>query len=740
MKSFKLSTNHSPTILEVIIPFRWTDKRPDLLERLNYPLMDTQRPDSVHFTIADDGSPTHISKELEKICKIHGYNYLHIESEFEPVCMSRARNIGVSAVPAQFIMFQDVDLMPYDGFYHDVLNEIQIQNLNDNASLFLMFGVIYLTQPATALYHTTPTHLRKNLFIQHLLNENTNYIEKFSTGTSVTVFNRNYYLSRGGYDEDFIEWGYEDIEFNTRCIRASRYFPLPENFLTDNQSFRHINRYQGWKSIYRLFGDITFQKGIVLFHAWHAIDNHSGYMKRKTINKQLFEEKVKRFSSRGEEPPPLAALDKGNTLCFSLTNPFIYNRKTAPFLGKISCEDEKKFTSETLIAYIKKHNITRVLFHNPYANDHRQSLFESVKKNKTEFLIAERGALRNSVFFDDTGFNADSTKFKEKIWNIPISEHEQNYIRDYIIEEKILNESLEKQPALLGIEATRKKLTLPRHKKVIFVPLQRPSDTVIIHFCKKIGGYDHFIDLVRDAIPRLHDEYVFVIKKHPLEDETPDLPGAIFANNINIKDLLSISSAVLLINSGVGILAMMYGKPVLLAGEAFYGSPLLTHQVTTINDVENGLKNFQPHQETTLRFLKYLIMDYYSFGHFQTREIPWEGTGRMTITTSIDFYQIRVPGQVGMNYYQQEKPVSQNSILFDRYRVQKSSISHPQPIATEKTITNTKPNKSGQEIEKAITKLQPSTRDRKIKKLRDDPRSFFLDSRYRLLNLLGKIL
>ncbi|RQO72813.1 hypothetical protein DBR44_10860 [Aquitalea sp. FJL05] len=740
MKPFQLKTNHSPTLLEVIIPFRWTDKRPDLLDRLNYPLMDTQRPHSVHFTIADDGSPRHISRELEKICQNHGYNYLHIESELEPVCMSRARNIGVCAVPSEFIMFQDVDLMPYDGFYSDVLNEIQIQNLTNNASLFLMFGVIYLTQSATELYYTTPSHLRKNLFIQHLLNENTHYIEKFSTGTSVTVFNRNYYLSRGGYDEDFIEWGYEDIEFNTRCIRASRYFPLPENFLTDNQSFRHINRYQGWKSIYRLFGDITFQKGIVLFHSWHAIDGHSGYMKRKAINKQLFEEKVKKFSSRGEEPPPLAALDKGKTLCFSLTNPFIYNKKTAPLLGEIFYEDENNFTPEILISYIKKHDITRILFHNPYANEHRQKLFNTIKNNNIKFIIAERGALRNSVFFDDTGFNADSKKFDEDIWNVPITKNEQDYIRNYIIEEKTLDESLEKQAALLGIEATRKKLMLPRHKKIIFIPLQRPSDTVILHFCKKIGGYEGFIELIRNAISQLNDEYVFVIKKHPLEDETPDLPGAIFANNINIKDLLAISSAVLLINSGVGILGMLYEKPVLLAGDAFYGSPLLTHQVRTVSDIEDGLKNFQPHQETILRFLKYLIMDYYSFGHFQTREIPWKDTGRMTITTSIDFYQIRIPGQPGINYYPQEKTVPQSSILFDRYRTPKLAPPHPQPIIAEKPSISIQPKKITHEIEKSMIKPLPSTRARKIKKLREDPRSFLLDSRYRLLNLLGKIL
>ena len=749
--------------MEIIIPFRWTDKREDLFDRINYPFLDTLFPENVGVTISDDGSPLAIKRKLELLCKERGINYIYTNSEFQPVCMSRARNAAVVNVKSDYVFFQDADLCPYKGFYSDVLNEIKAQKIENDSANFLMFGVLYLSKDATKEFFNTPDEYRKSLFLNYFLEDDLSKIEKFSTGTSVTVFHRHYYLSRGGYDEEFVEWGYEDLEFNLRCIRFLKKFPLPENFLKDVGTFRSIDKYEGWKSLYRLFGDITFSKGIVMFHAWHEIDNDSSYMKKKAVNGELFLKKIKEFVAVGREPDVLPMSERGRTLCFSSTNPFIFNRKTAPFFGDLIFEDELKFNEDTIRYYILEQNINRVLFHNPYANENRLAIFNAVKEMGIDFLVVERGALRDSVFFDDTGFNADSSRYDEKYWMKDLSVEQFNFVKEYILEEKSIDESLENQGARIGSIALRKKLKIPSSKKIVFVPLQRPSDTVIKFFTKKIGGYDNFLNIISRAADILKRDFVFVLKRHPLENETPILKNVVYADDANIKDLLELSDKVLLLNSGVGVLALMYGKHVISCGESFYDSSKLVSKAHDVSSVVKCLSEDDPSEFINkLKFISYLINDFYSFGKFETKNIPWHEGGRMTITTKIDFYQINIPNLARVKYLIRRDLFKNSSILFDRYRSSFNkknlaltsidnlkSASKKNDIPQEKNNFNLDNKISGgnvlvsQEIvsiDKGREGLSNYRFNKKMKKLKDNPRRFFNDSKSSLVRLVGNLI
>lgn len=726
--------NHVKKKIEIIIPFRWTNKRSDLFERIKFSFLDVEFPhDEIGLTISDDGSPDEISKSLKNICSNLGVNYVYTHSEYSPVCMSRARNNAVVHIESDYVFFQDADLLPYKGFYLDVLKEIHAQNIEKDSASFLMFGVVYLTKDATQEYFQTPDEFRKNLFLNYFLEEDSTRIEKFSTGTSVTLYHRHYYLSRGGYDEDFVEWGYEDLEFNLRCIRALKKFPLPENYTKDIGTFRSIDRYEGWKSLYRLFGDMTFNKGILMFHAWHEIDNDSSYMKKKAVNGELFLKKIKSFAVNEAEPAPLSMRERGRTLCFSSTNPFIYNNKTLPFFGDIVVEDENKFDNLKIIYYILEQKIDRVLFHNPYANEKRLAIFESVKEANIPYLIAERGALRNSVFFDDTGFNADSSRYNYDHWKKDLSASDLAIVKKYILEEKNIDESLENQPARIGVDALRKKLSISRAQKVIFVPLQRPSDTVIKFFTKNLGGYDNFLNLIERAAESLKRDYVFVLKRHPLELHTPEVKGVLYADDVNVKDLLELSSKVLLINSGVGVLALMYEKHVIVCGEAFYDSDQLVSKAYTVSDLLRCVDEGDPSTTSNkLKFINYLINDFYSFGQFQTRTIPWPEGGMMTITSKIDFYKINIPNLAKVEYVVNRDPIKKTSILFDRYR------NIPTAVGNKLLVTQKSENKN--EILTAQKNESKNKFKSKILKFKNNPRKFYSDSRNPIIRNFGKLI
>ncbi len=134
-----------------------------------------------------------------------------------------------------------------------------------------------------------------------------------------------------------------------------------------------------------------------------------------------------------------------------------------------------------------------------------------------------------------------------------------------------------------------------------------------------------------------------VAKTHPLEVRRPNLPLK-FADNAHINDLIEMSDAVLLLNSGTGLLSLCWAKPVLIAGTAYYSHPLLNRTVKSVPDVLDALKCLPAvDQDTRDRFFHYLISKVYSFGEFQTELVRQEDGAFRNITRHIEFRELRIP-------------------------------------------------------------------------------------------------
>jgi len=744
--------------LTVAIPVRWSDERTDILERIAYPNLDGAIPAEVGFLVVDDGSPTELARSLRETCERLDFDYLRLDTGHLPFSIGRARNAAAQHGKSPYLMFQDADLMPYPGFYADVLRECAVAGLDASADNFLMIGVIYLTREATEKFLATEPALRRQTFIHHLLVDDKTAIEKFSTGTSVTVWRRDYFLASGGNDAEFNGWGYEDLEYATRAIRRRKLFPLPSEFALDYRNFQSIVEYKGWKSIYRLFGDLTFQKGIVMFHAWHPVEPDSRYMAARTRNRKLFEDKMAAFRDKGQEPDPLPMAGTGKSLVMR-ENPWVVNRWATPFLGELVHIEEDFLDPQTFLHFLTESGFSRVIFHNPYANDAVHALYRRVREACFPYMVIERGALPGSVFFDPNGFNADSDSYHARHWDHPLTAEERAATRTYIENSLIDDASLEEQPARIGPIALRRKLKITRGKKVLVAFLQRPSDTVIRHFCGPIGSYENFIRLLARLPYSLPSDWVLVVKQHPLETAPAGVFGAYGGDQANTTDLLEMSDAMITINSGVGVQGIMHGKPVLHCGDAFYGWPGIARQVTDEEQVNAALRGFTPDAEKTERFLNYLVNRFYSFARFTTRRVAWEDGNFMTATTAIDYHVLRVPGHAEMRRTIRDKvEVPATSILFDRYRkadgnlnaglVAAPKATPPQKAATAKAtpkpasakpassvpaVSQAKPVAAGPKPEPA----RSGSLQRKLKKFSENPVMFFRDSKIGLLRMVG---
>lgn len=324
-------------------------------------------------------------------------------------------------------------------------------------------------------------------------------------------------------------------------------------------------------------------------------------------------------------------------------------------LGEVVYKSEHDFPKVTmLIDFIKEHKITEILMPNPYGNNKRMVCYNKLKELNIKIVASDRGALPNSWFFDQ-GFNYDSDSYKPESWNIDLSLEQKQYIQNYIKELQVGSTALEKQGDRLGGGKLREKLGFDNNTKVIFVPLQRPNDTVIKFFSGFAQSIPNFILQIQEVAKKLNKnskiKYVFLLKKHPLEADYLNVEDVenigYVSDDTNFYDLIELSDMVMLINSGVGLNALAYMKPVLAFGNAFYAHDGLATSIQTIGQAVQFIKKpIYPNQDSVEKFFYHLIKKVYSFAEFKTELVKQQDGSFRNETKQIVFETVNWNGEV----------------------------------------------------------------------------------------------
>lgn len=284
-------------ILSVIIPVRATTNI-DVLERISWKRLDKQIPDSVEFVIVDDGSDLDNAKKIEEKCKELGYEYFYIPSSDKYFSLARARNKGVFEAKGQFVLIEDVDFAPYTGYYQDLIDEIYINNLDKETENFITLPSIWLTEPASKEFLADNSRFTSKKLIQKYFEYDLDYFEMGVPTGSCLLMSRHHYLSIGGQNESFDRWGFEDHEFANRLISFASKFPKPKNSdVYKNVVYTNYVDYEGFRAVYRLYGDVCANKGIYNFHIYHPINSEFRNQKIRQNNQELFEKCRKELST-----------------------------------------------------------------------------------------------------------------------------------------------------------------------------------------------------------------------------------------------------------------------------------------------------------------------------------------------------------------------------------------------------------------------------------------------------------
>ena len=658
------------TKLSVIFPVRVSNNRQYILDNIERILSLNSKNSEIEYLLVDSGSTSFFSRKIKDLCNKFSTKYIYQDTRSQTFSIGRARDYGAQLASGECVIFLDVDLVFDKDFYNKILEEIECRSMDKRITEYFCIPCFYIDEDFSKEF-ISDNDIDNPIKYRNLRNKYDNGdsfgIQSFAPATSLLVINRWHLLSMGGHRKEFSGHGSEDFDLAHRLATYARKYHRTYNYYVDKKDYSSIE-YEGFRAYFSMAGYSVYNNNLFAVHIWHPRPKDK-YQVATHKNKELLQSFMKEFDEGRSKIDPLEDLSKKeNTLIFGIRKDtaWLSIRQLIPLLGEVDYISELQVELSEIRSLIESRGVTRFLFWNPYGNEKRLSIYNWAKENDFPFYVFERGALPDSWFIDE-GFNADSQSYKYENWNKELSEEDIIDTEEYMNSVIQSGSTLEKNNNFRGEVVTQEEFNVKHrvgNRKILFIALQRPSDSVIKYFSGSANGFEGFIDTVNNVIEKLNPhEWFIVVKKHPLEPRFPESMRK-FDNMLlvdteyHIHDLLSIANKILLINSGVGLLAMLFRKPVIHMGEAFYSHPTINMYAPNSESIIKALdSDFQVEEDDVVKFIHYLKNNFYSFAKAKYKNrVEKDGSSR-SILENLEFYQIRGVNKEDINVEYRSSPI-----------------------------------------------------------------------------------
>ena len=609
-------------IITAVIPVRlsmdWLYDEPERIARIIATL-----PAGYVPLIVDYGTAEERAGELRNLATATSTKLVRVETGDEPFSVGHARDIGTQHAQTPLILYHDIDFLMSPRSYERVLEETRLRGMPGNAYAFFALPGVYLTEEFTRryleLFAEGDAAFADTVLHDAVMRRDRSLYENHTYAISAIVASRYHLLAIGGHDKSFVGHGAEDFELLHRLASYAPRGPRPGTYYLNTRN-NSISRYEGFRAHFALYGIDLFQRGLQVAHLWHPRRQDSAYVAPMAENQERVSQAMADYDTGTSWLPPLEDLHAPTRTLALIKDGRAPQMKALrhafPAFGRFDIRRESEFsTGEQLLRHMEDGGFARVFFLNPYGSAHRLSLYEAVKAAVRQFIVWDRGGLHDSWFFDPGGFLAESTSYRPERWDRPLYEAENRRTLEWLAEHRD-SQTLEENGPRIGAEALGQRLQADG-RKVIFVALQRPEDTATKFFAGPCGGTEGFNDWIAHLARALDpQDYLVLAKKHPLEENMPSIPNVRFVEpDTHIMDLIDLAAAIVVINSGVGLIGLSNGKPVICCGDAYYAHPGLARAVSDRQELAVAVREARrPDEEKRLRFFRYLIEDFYSFG------------------------------------------------------------------------------------------------------------------------------
>ena len=220
-----------------------------------------------------------------------------------------ARNRAIQRSSAWTIFLMDADLLCSPGLVEQLPDRAQLVRYSTTAA-FEMYPCLYLTKEETELFDGDFQGC-----LESFLRGENHRVEGIALASSCLLMNREWFLQLGGFDEQFVGHGGEDLEL---IDRLTRHYPIgqrPDDYGL-NIKAQHPGDYQGFRRYFSYYALPHLFAGRFLVHQWHPRPLTHPYHKRRAGNDQLLEQMLSRSESeRGPlKGPVVPCNDLGGTL------------------------------------------------------------------------------------------------------------------------------------------------------------------------------------------------------------------------------------------------------------------------------------------------------------------------------------------------------------------------------------------------------------------------------------------
>ncbi|MEH4692529.1 hypothetical protein PO377_03160 [Atlantibacter hermannii] len=669
-------------MLTIITPVYCQSPNDHIYERTLFFIRNSFVSDDINRIIVDFGSLSFISSEFRSECNKVGIEYYNIGLSGNPFSAGECRNFGVSKATTEYVTFQDIDLYAPPFIYNKILERINSFEYYNEVECI---PCLYLTEGFSLEYIDNLHNEEMHLLAYKKYKEKNEDIKLYAPVTSMILIKRTYLMECGGNNTEFYGHGYEDFELLNRIANRSNKFVRSRDYYNHDYKY-DCPYYNGYRTYFSLFGREAMNDAVFFVHLWHPENISASYTARNQSNRNIFNKLIRRFDKDLYLPGVISGRSKeltGKTLILAPKNGKTVNsiRIAIPFLSECVFAKDNDFDDiESFAEYVISNEIKRVLFFNSFGNDFRKKLFLKTKELKLAAINYDRGGLPDTWFFDPNGFNASSSSYLPIHWDKYLNSEQTRWVKEYILKTLSSNETLEKNGERIGSLNFKKKYNVS-NKKILFVPLQRPGDSVIKHFSSEIGSVETFFEEVLNLAKNTTlKDWVILVKKHPLESDemlkkyhlTENV--IILNENENFCDAIIASDAVMLINSGVGLYSLMAGKPTFNLGEAYYSHEGLSKKLSKPSDFISFIDNLpEPNVDKVEKFISYLMNEFYSLGQTFYKEVKDIKTNSVTNNAVYtDFTVLRIPNDsnelVTYKINRRLEPYKINSSYYEYYR------------------------------------------------------------------------
>lgn len=224
-------------------------------------------------------------------------------------------------------------------------------------------------------------------------------------------------------------------------------------------------------------------------------------------------------------------------------------------------------------------------------------------------LFFERAPLQDRIQIDSRGVNFNSSVPRSMDFYNSLNVNELPvYEKPRYIESRLASPTQNFESSGLPLDEHR----------YVFCPLQVPRDTQITVFGGWIRSIDHLLTSLNVASEQLPTGWHIRIKEHPssprsFREQIADFknPKLVLDTNHDVYELMQQSSAVLTINSSVGLEAFTLEKTVITLGDALYSFGDLTTRASGPDDLASAFRDLEnlswsrTDREIFLRFLNF---------------------------------------------------------------------------------------------------------------------------------------